>query len=400
MTRLLLSLVLFASLAGARPLLVISIDGLDHRYLRDADQLGLKIPHLRKLLKEGAWADHGVIGVVPTVTFPSHTAIVTGVRPDQHGILNNNRPKEEGGERYFFASMIKVPTLWDAAKRAGLKVGGVHWPVTVDSKSFDWDFPEHFKKRQGAGMDWQATAEKATPRLIEKMMARYPSIATEWIDDRARALATVYLLKYEKPDLLLLHLIDHDAEAHETGPFSMHAKAMVERTDELLGDILAAKPASMAVALVSDHGFERIDEVLNIRALLREAGVTGAVTVSGTMVSADDEGVARFLRGLKTAREIPAAEWQRFIPNRPKPLAAFEPPAHTQFATDPAAPARAKILHGDHGLWPLRADYRSTFILWTPGGKPARLGELDMLSIAGRLAQVLNLDFGKDLKAQ
>ncbi len=400
MTRLVLSLVLFASLAASRPLLVISIDGLDHRYLRDADQLGLKIPHLRKLLKEGAWADHGVIGVVPTVTFPSHTAIVTGVRPDQHGILNNNRPKEEGGERYFFASMIKVPTLWDAAKRAGLKVGGVHWPVTVDSKSFDWDFPEHFKKRQGAGMDWQATAEKATPGLIEKMMARYPSIATEWIDDRARALATVYLLKYEKPDLLLLHLIDHDAEAHETGPFSMHAKAMVERTDELLGDILAAKPASMAVALVSDHGFERIDEVLNIRALLREAGVTGAVTVSGTMVSADDEGVARFLRGLKTAREIPTAEWQRFIPNRPKPLAAFEPPAHTQFATDPAAPVRAKILHGDHGLWPLRTDYRSTFILWTPGGKPARLGELDMLSIAGRLAQVLNLDFGKDLKAQ
>ena len=400
MTRLLLSLVLFASLAGARPLLVISIDGLDHRYLRDADQLGLKIPHLRKLLKEGAWADHGVIGVVPTVTFPSHTAIVTGVRPDQHGILNNNRPKEEGGERYFFASMIKVPTLWDAAKRAGLKVGGVHWPVTVDSKNFDWDFPEHFKKRQGAGMDWQATAEKATPGLIEKMTARYPSMATEWIDDRARALATVYLLKYEKPDLLLLHLIDHDAEAHETGPFSMHAKAMVERTDELLGDILAAKPASMAVALVSDHGFERIDEVLNIRALLREAGVTGAVTVSGTMVSTDDEGVARFLRGLKTAREIPADEWQRFIPNRPKPLAAFEPPAHTQFATDPAAPVHAKILHGDHGLWPLRTDYRSTFILWTPGGKPARLGELDMLSIAGRLAQVLNLDFGKDLKAQ
>ena len=398
--RLLLSLALFASLVAARPLLVISIDGLDHRYLRDADQLGLKIPHLRKLLHEGAWADRGVIGVVPTVTFPSHTAIVTGVRPDQHGILNNNRPKEEGGERYFFASMIKAPTLWDAAKRAGLKVGGVHWPVTVDSKNFDWDFPEHFKKRQGAGMDWEATAAKATPGLIEKMMARYPSIATEWIDDRARALATIYLLKYEKPDLLLLHLIDHDAEAHETGPFSMHAKAMVERTDELLGDILAAKPAKMAVALVSDHGFERIDEVLNIRGLLHEAGVTGAVTVTGTMVTTEDEAAARFLRGLKTAREIPAAEWQRFIPTRPKPLAAFEAPAHTQVATDPAAPVRAKILHGDHGLWPLRLDYRSTFILWTPGGKPTRLGELDMLSLAGRLARILNLDFGKDPKAQ
>ena len=159
--RLLSFLLIGAALLPARPLLVISIDGLDHRYLRDADKLGLKIPNLRKLVKDGSWADGGVVGVVPTVTFPSHTSIITGVRPDQHGILNNNRPKEDGGERYFFASFLKVPTLADAAKKAGMKVGGVHWPVTVDSKSFDWDFPEHFKKRQGAGMDWAATVEKS-----------------------------------------------------------------------------------------------------------------------------------------------------------------------------------------------------------------------------------------------
>ena len=398
--RLLRLLILTASMLPARPLLVVSIDGLDHRYLRDADRLGLQIPNLRKLIKDGAWADKGVVGVVPTVTFPSHTSIMTGVRPDQHGILNNNRPKQDGGERYFFATFIKVPTLWDAAKRAGLKVGGVHWPVTVDSQSFTWDFPEHFMRRQGAGMDWQATVDKATPGLIAKMTARYPSMAVEWIDDRVRALATIYLLKYEQPDLLLLHLVDHDSEAHETGPFSVHANAMVERTDELLGDILAAKPNNMAVALVSDHGFERFDEVLNIRTLLREAGVTGDVSVGSTMVTTNDSAVAGFLRGMKTAREIPAGEWQRFTPNRPKPVGAFEAPPHVLFATDPAAPVRTKILHGDHGLWPLRDDYRSTFILWTPGGKPSRLGEVDMLTLAGRLAQVLNLDFGKDQKAQ
>jgi predicted AlkP superfamily pyrophosphatase or phosphodiesterase len=225
-------------------------------------------------------------------------------------------------------------------------------------------------------------------------------MAVEWIDDRVRALATIYLLKYERPDLVLLHLIDHDSEAHETGPFSRHARAMMERTDELLGDILAAKPARMAVALVSDHGFERIDESLNIRALLREAGVKGDVVVSGPMVTTNDAAVAAYLRSMKTAREIPAAEWQRFVPHRPRPLAAFEAPPHTTFATDPSAPARTKILRGDHGLWPLRPDYRSTFILWVPGGKPARLGELDMLTLAGRLAQVLEIDFGKEQKLQ
>jgi predicted AlkP superfamily pyrophosphatase or phosphodiesterase len=394
-------MILGVSLLPARPLLVISIDGLDHRYLRDADQLSLKIPNLRKLVKEGVWADKGVIGVVPTVTFPSHTTIVTGVRPDQHGIINNNRPKEEGGERYFFANLLKVPTLWDAAKKRGLKVGGVHWPVTVDSKSFDWDFPEHFKRRQGAGMDWKATAEKSTPGLIEKMTAKYPSMAVEWIDDRVRSLATIYMLKYEKPDLLLLHLVDHDSEAHETGPFSMHAKAVLERTDELLADILAAKPGNMAVALVSDHGFERFDEAINVRAMLREVGVKGEVKGGATMLTTDDAAVADWMRAnLKTAREVPAAEWQRFVPNRTKPLGVFEAPPHTMFASDPAAPLRAKILHGEHGLWPLRADYRSTFVLWTPGGKPARLGEVDMLTLAGRLAQVLEIDFGKEQKAQ
>ena len=58
--------------AAGRPLVVISIDGLDHRYLRDRDQLGLLIPNLRRLIQTGAWAD-GVLGVVPTVTWPSHT---------------------------------------------------------------------------------------------------------------------------------------------------------------------------------------------------------------------------------------------------------------------------------------------------------------------------------------
>ncbi|MBM3795494.1 MAG: alkaline phosphatase family protein [Acidobacteria bacterium] len=394
---LLVSLMLAASLPG-RPLLLISVDGLDHRYLREAGAMGLKIPHLRRLMAESAWAERGVIGVVPTVTFPSHTTIVTGVRPDQHGILSNNRPKEEGGERYFFASLLKVPALWDAAKKAGLKVGAVHWPVTVDSKSIDFDFPEYFKRRQGAGMDWESTALKATPGLIDRMVARYPSMPVEWVDDRVRALATIFLLKEHQPDLLLLHLVDHDSEAHETGPFTIHAKAMVERTDELLGDIIAAKPPDMAVALVSDHGFERVDEVLNVFALLREAGIKGEGKSSGTMFTTDDDTVARFVRSLNRAREIPAAEWRRYAPATPKPLAVFEAPPNTKFATDPAAPARVKKLSGDHGFWPQRANYRSTFMLWTPGGRPARLGEINMLSIAGRLALVLNLDFGKDTK--
>ncbi len=379
----LLTLLLSFSLQAA-PLLVVSLDGLDHRYLRDRDQLGLKIPNLRKLLAEGAWADKGVIGVVPTVTFPSHTTMVTGVRPDQHGILNNNRPKSEGGERYFFSSFLKVPTLWDAAHKAGMKVAAVHWPVTVGSQSIDWDFPEHFKRRSGHGMDWDATAEKATPGLIARMVARYPSMPQEWIDDRIRGMAAIYLLKYERPSLLLVHLIDHDAEAHETGPFTRQAKAVIEFQDELIGQFLAAKSPEMAVALVSDHGFERVDAIIPVHSLLK-----GEFQSAGTTLTTNDAAVAAQIRNLKLGREIPAQEWKRFLPNRPVPLAAFEPKPHHRFAS---SPNDTKLDHpGDHGFWPMREDYRSTFLLWGRGIKKENLGEIDMLSIKGRLAAILGI---------
>ena len=70
--------VLFPLGAWAGPVLMISIDGLRPDYVTQADQHGLKIPTLRRFLAHGSYAE-GVVGVVPTVTFPSHTTLVTGV---------------------------------------------------------------------------------------------------------------------------------------------------------------------------------------------------------------------------------------------------------------------------------------------------------------------------------
>ncbi len=394
--RLLPNLVLFCATlcAAGRPLLVISIDGMDHRYLKDRDQLGLKIPNLRRLISHGQWAD-GVVGVVPTVTFPSHTTMVTGVRPDRHGILNNNRPQADGGERYFSASHLKVTTLWDAARRAGLKTAAVHWPVTVDAR-IDFNIPEHFKKRLGDGMDFASTAEKTTPGLMKRILATYPSIGREWLNDYGRALATIHILRNEKPDFVLLHLIDHDNEAHENGPFTQQANASLEYIDELLGRILASTPKNMVVAIVSDHGFERADTVINVTAMLRKAGIAGKVQAGSTMLTTADETVAAYLRKANIGREIPAEEWKRFLPNRPVPLAAFEPNPHGQFASAEDAPESVARMHGDHGYWPTRAGFRSSFLLSGPGITQQSIPEIDMLTIAGRFAEILGFPFGKE----
>jgi len=105
----------------AAPLVVISVDGLDSRYLAHADALGLKIPTLRKLMREGEYSK-GVIGVLPTITWPSHTTIVTGVDPVVHGILSNWRPP---GDRYLDYSQIKSPNVIRAAHKAGLTIAAI-----------------------------------------------------------------------------------------------------------------------------------------------------------------------------------------------------------------------------------------------------------------------------------
>src|SRR5437016_1491415 len=77
---------------GQRPmsplLVVISVDGLRPDYVTQADAHGAKITNLRRFLKQGTYAD-GVQGVVPTVTYPSHTTLMTGVWPAKHGIYAN-----------------------------------------------------------------------------------------------------------------------------------------------------------------------------------------------------------------------------------------------------------------------------------------------------------------------
>ena len=111
----------------AAPVLMISVDGLKPEYVLDADARGLRLPYLRSLISQGAYAE-GVVGVWPTVTYPSHTTLVTGVSPAEHGILANLEfdPQHHFKESWFwYAAQIRVPTLWQAAHAAGLSTASV-----------------------------------------------------------------------------------------------------------------------------------------------------------------------------------------------------------------------------------------------------------------------------------
>jgi hypothetical protein len=369
-----------------QPVVVISVDGLDHRYLRDADRLGLKIPHLRRLMQEGEWIG-GLVGAVPTVTWPSHTTLITGVAPREHGILGNRRPKSESGDYYWMAEMLKVKTLWHATRKAGLKSAAITWPVTVGA-AIDFNLPEYFRGRDGGSMDYISVYETATPGLVEKIESFDPSFRQTWVDDRTRKVAAVYLLKQEKPDLLLLHFVDLDAVAHEAGPFGPEANHTLEVTDGYIGEIAAAAPKGAAIVVLGDHGFERVDRDLNVAVF----GAGMRVRVAGGLLLVEDEATARRVRESgKLGREVPAEERERFMPGV-KAAAGFEPKRNEGFAMKPGGGLyEPPYERGNHGWWPGLADYRAGCVFWGEGIRAGRRPEMPMEAIAGRLADLLGV---------
>ncbi len=385
------------SLQAKQRLLVISVDGLDQRYLKNRDEMGLKIPNIRRLLIEGQWSE-GVVGVVPTITWPSHTTLITGVDPTVHGILSNRKPASQGGDYPWSVSELKVRTLLDAAHDAGLKTATITWPVTVGAP-VTFNLPEYFQRRRGGAMDLRSIESKSKPAdLVKKISAMFPSFAQEWMNDRTRTQAVVYLLKTETPDLILVHLVDLDSEQHDNAPFSRESNAILEYTDELIGQMIAALPRDYAIALVSDHGFERVNSTVNLKALVTRQGI-GAVEVQGGVAIAGTPEATAFLRAAAKdpqygiGREIPKDELAKFAPQFAKADAAFEPAEGIMFTFGPPAGEIVTKPHeiGNHGHWPTR--YRAVYVLSGPGIPAEKLPEISQKDIAQKLAAVLGVSF-------
>ena len=399
--RVLLKVLLAALLAAGpalakQPVLIISVDGMDQRYLTDCDAMGLKIPNLRRLMREGEWSA-GTIGVIPTVTWPSHTTLITGVEPLQHGILANSRPASEGGGMYESIEFLKVRSLLDAAHDAGLKTAAIYWPVTVGA-TIDFNLPNARKKYRSGQIDLSSVSAKANPPdLVDRISAVFPSFRTEWMTDRTRTLAARYILRAERPDLMLLHLADHDGEGHEQGPFTPGARATLEWTDELIGTILPDLPPGMAVVVVSDHGFEKWDREVNLGVVARQRGVKGLRSL-GHVAVADDAEAAALLAELRKdpqyaiGRDVPKDELQKYAPELVGAAAVVEPAPYAWFgsATTGSVVTKPDDL-GRHGHWPTR--YRAAYLVWGPGITARRMPEFSMKDVAGRIADLLGIPF-------
>lgn len=270
--------------------MIVSVDGLWARDLERLDSAGVETPVLDSLRRTGSLAE-GVIGSFPSVTYPSHTTMVTGVAPRTHGVYSNVRtydPLDTAHARdwYWSAEWVRVPTLMDVADQAGLEVGAVFWPVTADDPSIDYNVPEIWDPT-GRRTQLSLLRERGTPWLLDSI-----GVAKEGeLTDSLRAAIAIEIVKRWDPDLMLVHLIEVDAAKHRYGPASDSVWTAIREADRRIGALLQAlretnRRRPTTVIVTSDHGFYGYQRVLRPGVLLARAGLV-RLDSRGTVISWD-----------------------------------------------------------------------------------------------------------------
>jgi predicted AlkP superfamily pyrophosphatase or phosphodiesterase len=232
-----------------------------------------------------------MIPVFPSVTYPGHTTLVTGVYPAAHGVVNNFK---KGNEWYLQSADIKAKTLWQAAQEKGLTTAIVTWPASYGAK-VNYLIPENLTFNTPDVP--KRIREGATPGLFEQLEGKFgpvqlPSFEHEDAGERLDEMTGKFaaeIIRQHKPHLLLLHFLDADHRQHLDGPDSSQVRRAFNQIDRRIEELRqAAKDAGIldatAFVIVGDHGFLPVHTGINVNSLLAATGY-GKMTKENTFAS-------------------------------------------------------------------------------------------------------------------
>lgn len=226
----------------------INIDGLRPDYIDRA-----KPTYLSKLMKDGAWSNQ-LVPVFPSLTFPSHVSLATGVRVEQHGIPGNSFYDAETGQTYNFpgdSSMLRAEAIWTTASRQGLRVSVIDWPLSHRQKG---------------------------PHAAAFFGQSYDNTLTD--EARLQMAITPYLLDNDPRPLQLVmgYASKVDVVGHASGPDSNEVLDELRKTDALIENIVRqvtqrfdqrmAKTDDLYVVITTDHGMSPVTTQASAERLL------------------------------------------------------------------------------------------------------------------------------------
>lgn len=415
-----------APAADSHVVVMISVDGLAAYYLDDPKA---DMPTLRKLAAEGARAS-AMKASTPTVTWPNHTTLVTGDNPARHGVVGNTYFDRATLKKVTLISdpvydkdeIVKVPTLYDKAKAAGITTAAVRWPATRNAKALDWTCPDVrtadlFTKYSTPGLIDGAKAEGIN------ILDRKSTGAKNMFDGRDDVFTKLFdmILHEHRPGLALLHNLDVDHTEHEFGPKSPEAYAAVKDADnyvrEVFEELQRDFPGRATLVVVSDHGFSPIRTQIFPNIILRKAGMLG----KGSPVHAISQGGSEFIYITDASKRASLTEEIRKAFSGVKGIqkivdaSQFGDYGVAHPSVDPHAPdvilfADEGYSFGDtssgsvsfnekperkgtHGHDASIPDLHATFIAWGAGVKPGvNLGEISNVDVAPTIAKLLGIE--------
>lgn len=215
---------------------LVSLDGFRYDY---AVKYGAK--NLLAMAARGASAPDGMIPSYPSLTFPNHYSIVTGLYPDHHGIVANSFYDPARKETYSYTnpkttgdgSWYGGTPLWVLAEQQGMRAACFFWP------SSDAEI-------QG----------KRPSYYLAPYVDKYP-------DEKRveQVLAWLQLPPEKRPHFIALYYANTDHAGHTYGPDAPETAEAVRHVDDLMGklsDGIAALGLPADLIVVADHGMETL----------------------------------------------------------------------------------------------------------------------------------------------
>ncbi|XP_044472166.1 ectonucleotide pyrophosphatase/phosphodiesterase family member 1-like [Mangifera indica] len=225
--------------SSARPLktldkpvvLLISSDGFRFGY-----QFKTATPNIHRLINNGTEAETGLIPVFPSLTFPNHYSIATGLYPAFHGIINNHFVDPETGASFNMAShepdwWLGEP-LWETVVNHGLKAATFFWPGS-EVKKGSWTCPKGFCMYYNGSVPFE---------------------------DRVDTVLSYFdLPSAEMPSFMTLYFEDPDHQGHQVGPDDPEITEAVARIDRMIGRLIDGLEKKgvfedVNIIMVGDHG--------------------------------------------------------------------------------------------------------------------------------------------------
>ncbi len=215
---------------------LVSLDGFRWDY---AKRDGAK--HLLAIGKEGVWAPEGMLPSYPSLTFPNHFTIVTGLYPEHHGLVANGFLDQDKQARYAISDNAAVTDgswysgtpLWSLAESQGMRSACFFWP--------------------------------GSEAKIAGFQPTYYLKFDDKVDNDARieqVIAWLKLPEADRPHFITLYYAEPDHEGHQYGPDAPETKAAVLKVDGLIGKLkqeLDATKLPIDLVVVSDHGMVKTE---------------------------------------------------------------------------------------------------------------------------------------------